>query len=202
MNAMSALYHIAQNESPSLAKDSHWSSLFRSFVDSCLRKDPAQRSTTARCLEVLLFSNEWLVTIWTTYFSIHLSARRDRLTFCTIWLCAQRRSFVNLTTFSIEKCANSCIWTSSRRAAAPLNYRVSTARMWYVTHLHMWCHHGALFNTRMTTWLAVNRRAVDRIRSHLISRHSQPAMRFLQTPPPDPMDRVDVYIDHRFHRIC
>uniref|UniRef100_A0A8C8HRS4 non-specific serine/threonine protein kinase n=1 Tax=Oncorhynchus tshawytscha TaxID=74940 RepID=A0A8C8HRS4_ONCTS len=38
MNAMSALYHIAQNESPILASD-----YFRNFVDSCLQKIPQDR---------------------------------------------------------------------------------------------------------------------------------------------------------------
>lgn len=56
MNAMSALYHIAQNESPSLARDSaaQWSPRLRTFIESCLKKDPAERMNTARCLEVLL----------------------------------------------------------------------------------------------------------------------------------------------------
>uniref|UniRef100_A0A4W4GRE7 non-specific serine/threonine protein kinase n=1 Tax=Electrophorus electricus TaxID=8005 RepID=A0A4W4GRE7_ELEEL len=38
MNAMSALYHIAQNESPTLQTD-----YFRNFVDSCLQKIPQDR---------------------------------------------------------------------------------------------------------------------------------------------------------------
>ena len=58
MNAMSALYHIAQvrdgnrspgteiiisqNESPSLA-DPAWSDVFRHFVDACLQKNPLER---------------------------------------------------------------------------------------------------------------------------------------------------------------
>uniref|UniRef100_A0A673KG09 non-specific serine/threonine protein kinase n=1 Tax=Sinocyclocheilus rhinocerous TaxID=307959 RepID=A0A673KG09_9TELE len=41
MNAMSALYHIAQNESPVLASD-----YFRNFVDSCLQKIPQDRPTS------------------------------------------------------------------------------------------------------------------------------------------------------------
>uniref|UniRef100_A0A672GF97 non-specific serine/threonine protein kinase n=1 Tax=Salarias fasciatus TaxID=181472 RepID=A0A672GF97_SALFA len=39
MNAMSALYHIAQNESPTL-QSSEWTDYFRNFVDSCLQKCP------------------------------------------------------------------------------------------------------------------------------------------------------------------
>ncbi|CAO2583312.1 Serine/threonine-protein kinase TAO2 [Lemmus lemmus] len=49
MNAMSALYHIAQNESPAL-QSGHWSEYFRNFVDSCLQKIPQDRPTS----EVLL----------------------------------------------------------------------------------------------------------------------------------------------------
>ncbi|XP_061605285.1 serine/threonine-protein kinase TAO2 isoform X3 [Phyllopteryx taeniolatus] len=45
MNAMSALYHIAQNESPIL-QSSHWSDSFRNFVDSCLQKIPQDRPTS------------------------------------------------------------------------------------------------------------------------------------------------------------
>ena len=47
MNAMSALYHIAQNESPGLA-DPAWSDVFRHFVDACLQKNPAERPTSER----------------------------------------------------------------------------------------------------------------------------------------------------------
>lgn len=36
MNAMSALYHIAQNESPSLSS-SDWSDVFKHFVEACLQ---------------------------------------------------------------------------------------------------------------------------------------------------------------------
>uniref|UniRef100_A0A8C2DUD8 non-specific serine/threonine protein kinase n=1 Tax=Cyprinus carpio TaxID=7962 RepID=A0A8C2DUD8_CYPCA len=42
MNAMSALYHIAQNESPML-QSSEWTDYFRNFVDSCLQKLPQDR---------------------------------------------------------------------------------------------------------------------------------------------------------------
>ncbi|XP_042355375.1 serine/threonine-protein kinase TAO1-like [Plectropomus leopardus] len=42
MNAMSALYHIAQNESPTL-QSSEWSEYFRNFIDSCLQKIPQDR---------------------------------------------------------------------------------------------------------------------------------------------------------------
>lgn len=36
MNAMSALYHIAQNESPTLSS-SEWSDVFKHFVEACLQ---------------------------------------------------------------------------------------------------------------------------------------------------------------------
>ncbi|XP_016343595.1 serine/threonine-protein kinase TAO2-like isoform X3 [Sinocyclocheilus anshuiensis] len=45
MNAMSALYHIAQNESPVL-QSNHWSDYFRNFVDSCLQKIAQDRPTS------------------------------------------------------------------------------------------------------------------------------------------------------------
>lgn len=49
MNAMSALYHIAQNDTPSL-QSSEWSESFRHFVESCLQKQPANRPTSAKLL--------------------------------------------------------------------------------------------------------------------------------------------------------
>ena len=45
MNAMSALYHIAQNDSPTLA-DPAWSDVFRHFVDASLQKNPLERPTS------------------------------------------------------------------------------------------------------------------------------------------------------------
>jgi len=47
MNAMSALYHIAQNDSPTLA-DPAWSDIFRHFVDAALEKNPLDRPTSER----------------------------------------------------------------------------------------------------------------------------------------------------------
>ncbi|XP_037723876.1 serine/threonine-protein kinase Tao isoform X2 [Drosophila subpulchrella] len=49
MNAMSALYHIAQNESPTLPKND-WSDAFCSFVELCLKKMPAERPSSAKLL--------------------------------------------------------------------------------------------------------------------------------------------------------
>ncbi|CAG0885667.1 unnamed protein product [Darwinula stevensoni] len=49
MNAMSALYHIAQNDSPSLASG-EWSGVFRNFVDTCLQKEPRDRPTASQLL--------------------------------------------------------------------------------------------------------------------------------------------------------
>lgn len=52
------MYHIAQNDPPALkfalpgSDVPLWSEAFRSFVDHCLRKDPAERFTTSDCLEV------------------------------------------------------------------------------------------------------------------------------------------------------
>uniref|UniRef100_UPI00358FEEA1 serine/threonine-protein kinase TAO1-like isoform X1 n=2 Tax=Myxine glutinosa TaxID=7769 RepID=UPI00358FEEA1 len=49
MNAMSALYHIAQNDSPSL-HSLEWSDYFRNFVDSCLQKNAQDRPTSSGLL--------------------------------------------------------------------------------------------------------------------------------------------------------
>lgn len=49
INAMSALYHIAQNDPPSLTTDG-WSSEFKDFVTACLKKSPADRPTTQELL--------------------------------------------------------------------------------------------------------------------------------------------------------
>jgi thousand and one amino acid protein kinase len=46
MNAMSALYHIAQNEPPGLSTtSSKWSDQFKDFLAECLRKSPNERKT-------------------------------------------------------------------------------------------------------------------------------------------------------------
>ncbi|KAM4616090.1 serine/threonine-protein kinase TAO3 [Polymixia lowei] len=49
MNAMSALYHIAQNDSPTL-QSNDWSDPFRSFVDYCLLKLPQDRPSSGELL--------------------------------------------------------------------------------------------------------------------------------------------------------
>ncbi|XP_059147158.1 serine/threonine-protein kinase TAO3-like isoform X1 [Physella acuta] len=49
MNAMSALYHIAQNDSPSLA-GGEWSDEFHNFVDACLQKLPKDRPSATELL--------------------------------------------------------------------------------------------------------------------------------------------------------
>jgi serine/threonine protein kinase len=51
MNAMSALYHIAQNETPSLSAP-EWTDVFRHFVESCLQKSPNERPTSGKLLSV------------------------------------------------------------------------------------------------------------------------------------------------------
>ncbi|XP_059910702.1 serine/threonine-protein kinase TAO3 isoform X2 [Gadus macrocephalus] len=50
MNAMSALYHIAQNDSPTLLSN-EWSDPFRSFVDYCLLKIPQDRPSSGELLK-------------------------------------------------------------------------------------------------------------------------------------------------------
>ncbi|XP_042297415.1 serine/threonine-protein kinase TAO3 isoform X1 [Sceloporus undulatus] len=49
MNAMSALYHIAQNDSPML-QSNEWTDSFRGFVDYCLQKIPQERPSSAELL--------------------------------------------------------------------------------------------------------------------------------------------------------
>ena len=51
MNAMSALYHIAQNDTPSLSSPD-WTDVFRHFVESCLQKNPNERPTSGKLLSV------------------------------------------------------------------------------------------------------------------------------------------------------
>lgn len=69
MNAMSALYHIAQNDAPSLQvnlsfnsaaavlsnsnqffQSQEWSDIFRNFVEACLKKSPNDRPNSTRLL--------------------------------------------------------------------------------------------------------------------------------------------------------
>ncbi|XP_066502140.1 serine/threonine-protein kinase TAO1 isoform X2 [Hoplias malabaricus] len=57
MNAMSALYHIAQNESPTL-QSSEWTDYFRNFVDSCLQKIPQDRPHSDDLLQHVFVQRE------------------------------------------------------------------------------------------------------------------------------------------------
>ncbi|XP_049879081.1 serine/threonine-protein kinase Tao isoform X2 [Pectinophora gossypiella] len=49
MNAMSALYHIAQNDSPTLQAP-EWTDTFRYFVEACLQKNPSDRPSSTKLL--------------------------------------------------------------------------------------------------------------------------------------------------------
>lgn len=51
MNAMSALYHIAQNDTPAL-NSPDWTDVFRHFVEVCLTKSPNERPTSGTLLSV------------------------------------------------------------------------------------------------------------------------------------------------------
>lgn len=51
MNAMSALYHIAQNDTPTL-QSSEWTDTFRHFVELCLQKNPCERPSSTKLLTV------------------------------------------------------------------------------------------------------------------------------------------------------
>jgi len=48
---MSALYHIAQNDTPTLSSP-EWTDVFRHFVESCLQKNPNERPTSGKLLSV------------------------------------------------------------------------------------------------------------------------------------------------------
>jgi len=54
MNAMSALYHIAQNDSPTLQANTNpptdWTPVFRTFVELCLKKSPFDRPSSSELL--------------------------------------------------------------------------------------------------------------------------------------------------------
>ncbi|XP_026740353.1 serine/threonine-protein kinase Tao isoform X2 [Trichoplusia ni] len=53
MNAMSALYHIAQNDSPTLQyvlQAPEWTDTFRYFVEACLQKNPQDRPSSTKLL--------------------------------------------------------------------------------------------------------------------------------------------------------
>ena len=56
MNAMSALYHIAQNDTPTL-NSPDWTAVFGHFVEVCLTKSPTERPSSGKLLSVsyLLF---------------------------------------------------------------------------------------------------------------------------------------------------
>lgn len=63
MNAMSALYHIAQNDSPTLqVHNPDWSPTFRSFVELCLKKSPFERPSSSELLSHQFVSRHRPVT--------------------------------------------------------------------------------------------------------------------------------------------
>ena len=78
MNAMSALYHIAQNDSPMLSSP-NWSEVFRHFVDSCLQKNPSERPTAGRLLHVCFVNHNVSLSVPKFFsFSQHQFITRPR----------------------------------------------------------------------------------------------------------------------------
>lgn len=53
---MSALYHIAQNETTSMQaiQSSEWTDTFRNFVELCLKKSPLDRPSSNKLLTVII----------------------------------------------------------------------------------------------------------------------------------------------------
>ncbi|XP_018024810.1 serine/threonine-protein kinase Tao isoform X4 [Hyalella azteca] len=72
MNAMSALYHIAQNDPPKL-QSAEWSRDFQQFVESCLQKSPPDRPTSAR-----LLSHEFIHRHRSSHIILDLIARTKK----------------------------------------------------------------------------------------------------------------------------
>lgn len=60
---MSALYHIAQNDTPTL-NSPDWSDVFGHFVEVCLTKSPNERPSSGKLLSVslvFLFNNSSII---------------------------------------------------------------------------------------------------------------------------------------------
>lgn len=57
MNAMSALYHIAQNDSPTLASN-EWTDVFKHFVEACLQKSPQLRPSSQQLLSHIFVTRQ------------------------------------------------------------------------------------------------------------------------------------------------
>ncbi|KAK4327972.1 hypothetical protein Pmani_001586 [Petrolisthes manimaculis] len=72
MNAMSALYHIAQNDAPKMSAPD-WSKDFQHFVESCLQKSPPDRPTSAR-----LLSHEFILRHRSSHIILDLIARTKK----------------------------------------------------------------------------------------------------------------------------
>lgn len=72
MNAMSALYHIAQNVAPKMSSP-EWSKEFQHFVESCLQKNPPDRPTSAR-----LLSHEFILRHRSCHIILDLIARTKK----------------------------------------------------------------------------------------------------------------------------
>ncbi|XP_026314142.1 serine/threonine-protein kinase Tao isoform X3 [Hyposmocoma kahamanoa] len=76
MNAMSALYHIAQNESPTLQAP-EWSAVFRYFVEACLQKNPSDRPTSTKLLSHPFITNQRSSTVLVDLIQRTKAAVRD-----------------------------------------------------------------------------------------------------------------------------
>lgn len=71
MNAMSALYHIAQNDTPTL-NSPDWTDLFRNFVEVCLTKNPTDRRTSGKLLLVSIIETNVYVQVELSHLTINI----------------------------------------------------------------------------------------------------------------------------------
>ena len=133
MNAMSALYHIAQNDSPSLAPGDDWSPTFRDFVDACLAKNVTDRPDVAGCLQVIEFlvisPINFMLYVTDTYAFFD---KQTTATFCLIDVSGRSTySSVHCRRQSVSCCSHSSVEQSSiiRHCYPPLSLSIFCCRL-------------------------------------------------------------------------
>ncbi|XP_066148740.1 serine/threonine-protein kinase Tao isoform X1 [Euwallacea fornicatus] len=76
MNAMSALYHIAQNDSPTLSSN-EWTDVFKHFVEACLQKSPQLRPSSLQLLNHIFVTRQRSPNVLTDLIQRTKAAVRD-----------------------------------------------------------------------------------------------------------------------------